>query len=167
MSLSINVGLSRKASKDYQSSGFSINVTAELDQTLLARPDELQKQINELYTQAEHALARQTDSIVLPEAASRRERYEPEQRRDRGSSPYHDQRRDRGYDNGSRRSGNGGGEMTQSQRRAILSICDRLRIDPRLEARDIIGRDFDDLGVRQASELIDHLKSLQASERRR
>lgn len=31
MPLSINVGLSRKASRDYQSTGVSINVTAELD----------------------------------------------------------------------------------------------------------------------------------------
>ena len=43
MPLSINVGLSRKASRDYQSTGVSINVTAELDQSLLAKPDELQQ----------------------------------------------------------------------------------------------------------------------------
>src|SRR5207249_6709513 len=55
MPLSINVGLSRKASKDYQSTGVSINVTAELDQTLLARPEELQQQIASLYTQCEGA----------------------------------------------------------------------------------------------------------------
>ncbi len=60
MPLSINVGLSRKASKDYQSTGVSINVTAELDQSLLARPDELQQQIGDLYAQAEQALDRQS-----------------------------------------------------------------------------------------------------------
>ena len=54
--LSINVGLSRKVSKDYQSTGVSINVAAELDQALLARPDQLQKQIGDLYAQAHHAL---------------------------------------------------------------------------------------------------------------
>jgi hypothetical protein len=43
MPLSINVGLSRKASKDYQSTGTSINIVAELDQALLAKPDELQR----------------------------------------------------------------------------------------------------------------------------
>src|SRR4051812_36613412 len=59
MPLSINVGLSRKASKDFQSSGVSINVTAELDQSLLARPDELQQQIDALYAQAQQALDRQ------------------------------------------------------------------------------------------------------------
>ena len=59
MPLSINVGLSRKASKDYQSTGYSINVTAELDQSLLARPEELQTQVANLYQQAEQALDRQ------------------------------------------------------------------------------------------------------------
>ena len=45
MPLAITVGLSKKASQNYQSTGCSINVTAELDQSLLAKPDELQKQI--------------------------------------------------------------------------------------------------------------------------
>jgi hypothetical protein len=56
MPLSIDVGLSRKASKDYQSTGVSINVTAELDQALMAKPDQLQKQIGYLYSQAHQAL---------------------------------------------------------------------------------------------------------------
>src|SRR4051794_8578179 len=59
MPLSINVGLSRKSSRDFQSTGFSINVTAELDQSLLSRPDELQVQIDALYAQAGAALDRQ------------------------------------------------------------------------------------------------------------
>jgi hypothetical protein len=40
MPLSINVGLSRKASKDYRSTGVSINVTAELEQSRLRGSDE-------------------------------------------------------------------------------------------------------------------------------
>ena len=59
MPLTINVGLSRKASKDYQSTGVSVNVTAELDQSLLARPDELRGEIDKLYAQAEDAIERQ------------------------------------------------------------------------------------------------------------
>lgn len=38
MPLILGVGLCRNASKDYQSAGISINVTAELDQALLTRP---------------------------------------------------------------------------------------------------------------------------------
>ena len=173
MPLSINVGLSRKSSLDFQSSGVSINVTAELDQALLAKPDDLQKQIGELYAQAEHALTQQADSMVLPEPPLRREPYGRDERYGRDDARYEQRRHPghgndrRGYDNGGRRSSNGGGQMTQSQRRAILAICDRLRIDPRLEARDIIGCTLDELSVRQASELIDHLKGSQPTERRR
>jgi hypothetical protein len=63
MPLSISGGLSRKASKDYQSTGVSINVTAELDQTLLAKPDELQGEIDHLYYEAEQALNRQVNGM--------------------------------------------------------------------------------------------------------
>src|ERR1035437_7923264 len=59
MPLSIRVGLSRKASKDFQSTGVSIDVSAELDQALLARPDDLQMQVANLYQQAQVALDRQ------------------------------------------------------------------------------------------------------------
>ena len=44
MPLTINVGLSRKRSENYQSEGVSINVTAELDQALLTQPRRLQEQ---------------------------------------------------------------------------------------------------------------------------
>lgn len=59
MPLTVNVGISRKASRDYQSAGLSINLTAELDQSLLAKPAELQAQVEQLYAQAEQALDRQ------------------------------------------------------------------------------------------------------------
>jgi len=67
MPLSSNVGLSRKASKDYQSTGVSINVTAEFDKALLARPDELQRQIGDLYCQTQTALVRQADALGDPQ----------------------------------------------------------------------------------------------------
>jgi hypothetical protein len=59
MPLTINVGLSRKASRNYNSTGTSINLSAELDPALLTRPAELQRQIEHLYQQAEDALVRQ------------------------------------------------------------------------------------------------------------
>jgi hypothetical protein len=58
MPLTVNAGLSRKASENYQSTGVSINVSAELDQVLLARPVELQQAIEPLYRLAETALTR-------------------------------------------------------------------------------------------------------------
>lgn len=59
MPLTLNVGLSRKTSQNYNSEGASINLTAELDQALLNRPDELQDRVAALYREAETALQRQ------------------------------------------------------------------------------------------------------------
>ena len=56
MPLTLNVGLSRKTSENYNSKGVSINLTAELDQALLNRPDELQDRVAALYREAEVAL---------------------------------------------------------------------------------------------------------------
>ena len=71
MPLSVNVGLSRKAGRDYQSTGYSINVTAELDSALLAKPEQLQQQIADLYAQAEAALDRQAGESAAPATPSR------------------------------------------------------------------------------------------------
>jgi len=59
----INVGLSRKASENFQSTGTSINITAELDQSLLGRPNQLQEEIDHLFGQASDALDRQSDRL--------------------------------------------------------------------------------------------------------
>lgn len=62
MPLTLNVGLSRKTSQNYNSEGASINLTAELDQALLNRPDELQDRVGALYREAEVALKRQQNA---------------------------------------------------------------------------------------------------------
>ncbi len=155
MPLSVNVGLSRKASKDYQSTGYSINVVAELDSTLLAKPDELQRQVDDLFAQAQSALDRQA-GVAQPSL----------QRATRGAGGYNGRPSGNGRysrnGNGNGHPANGnGGTMTESQRRAILAIAKRASADAEAEARDIIGVELDELTLRQASELIDHLKVLQ------
>jgi len=150
MPLTINVGLSRKASKDYQSSGTSINISAELDQSLLARPDDLQRQIGDLYQQAEHAMIRQASQ---PAPAH-------------GGNQGHAGAATGGNGNG-RNGGNGNGgngrvaPMTQSQSRAIHAIAKRLGIDPAAECMRQFGWDLNRLSIRDASTIIGHLKSLQ------
>ena len=164
MPLSVNVGLNRKASHNYQSTGVSINVTAELDATLLAKPDELQQQIAGLYNQAESALERQAAQL------SPAEPLRTNGARTNGSQRnYERQNGNRGYANRSARTnGNGGGysggagHMTDSQRRAIDAIARRVNADAVYEAREITGAELEDLTVRQASDLIDHLKSLES-----
>jgi hypothetical protein len=175
MPLSINVGLSRKASENYQSAGVSINVTAELGQSLLARPDELQQEIAGLYAQAQQALDRQ---LPAPNNAPQRG---PEPQAPRNAARYSRNGGDGNGEhngNGGYRNGNGhhghngqsngsnrrnGGSMTDSQRRAIDAISRRLNLDPDHEAREVLGLGMDQLTIRQASELIDHLKSLQSA----
>ena len=153
MPLTINVGLSRKASKDYQSSGTSINLTAELDQSLLARPDDLQRQIGDLYQQAEHAMIRQASQPAPASASSQAN----------AASGGNGNGRNGGNGNGG--NGNGGNgqvaPMTQSQLRAIHAIAKRLGIDPADECKRQFGWDLSQLSIRDASTIIDHLKSLQ------
>lgn len=160
MPLSVNVGLSRKASKDYQSTGVSINVTAELDQSLLARPDELQQHNDDLYAQAEHALDRHAGAPPEPPAAASRRTPEPSRRSGGYGRNGNGNTNGNGHTNGSG-GRSGGGQMTESQRKAILAIARRMDVDPAYEAREIVGAELDDLTLRQASELIDHLKGLQ------
>jgi hypothetical protein len=49
MPLTVNVGILRKSSANFQSAGVSINLTAELDQSLLADPPRLQTEIDRIY----------------------------------------------------------------------------------------------------------------------
>lgn len=168
MPLSINVGLSRKASRDFQSTGYSINVTAELDQTLLAKPDELQRQVDDLFSQAQSALDRQAGAENAPLPTPDRPRRAGGGngyvgRSANGNARYARNGNGNGHANGARGRG-GDAPATASQRRAITSIADRLNVDADYEAREIVGAGMDELTLRQASELIDHLKSLQPAD---
>jgi hypothetical protein len=168
MPLIINVGLSRKASENYQSSGVSINVTAELDQSLLARPGELQMQVDRLYEQAQDAVDRQIQRLEqaakaqIPAAAGpvaaapgNGARASGNGRPVTGASPAA---------NG--KNGNGNGPvvpMTPSQERAIQAIGRKLGMDVVVECRDVFGWDVSKLNIRQASEYIDQLKAFPAA----
>ncbi len=83
MPLTVNVGISRKASANYQSTGLSINLTAELDQSLLADPPRLQSEIDRIYAQAEEALDRWgvRSTIVVFGSARFSEKGPPDHRR--------------------------------------------------------------------------------------
>ena len=147
--LTINVGLSRKASKDYQSTGVSINVTAELDSALLAKPAELQAQIDALYAQAEGAIDRQVQAYVAGPSPQALERINGERFSRNGSNGQH-------HVNGNdHRNGDG---TTSSQRKAIEAIARRANIDPAQECQDLFGFALDELTLRQASGFINHLK---------
>lgn len=153
MPLTINVGLNRKTSKNYNSEGCSINLTAELDHSLLHDPPQLQDQIDRLYAEAEDALDRQTQTAAsaptrpTPTSSGRPAHRAPE--------PTSNNRSPRSTSSG------GGGGMTQSQRRAVSAIAGKLGIDPADEAQHEFGLELDTMTLREASKLIDHLKALQ------
>lgn len=157
MPLSINIGLSRKASRDYQSQGQSINITAELDQALLAKPAELQQQVAALYAQARQALERAAADDAMPASP-------PPSRGETNGRP-----RWNGQTSAGRTQPANGGNgrespaMTASQRRAILAIAERQGVDPQVECADEFGCQIDDLTIRQASAFIDHLKALRGA----
>lgn len=179
MPLSVNVGLSRKRSKDYQSEGVSINLTAELDQSLLARPEELQQQIDGLYQQAEAALDRQ---VSVPQSQPQPRQQQHQRSQPNRSGGYNRSARSQGNGKGdhhqqqqpsqSNGTGNGNGRpnagtMTESQKRAINAIARRLNLDATYECQQVFGWELDKLTIKQASELIDHLKAQTSDDTRR
>ena len=154
--LTINVGLSRKASANFQSCGASVNVNAELDQTLLGRPAELQHQISYLYQQAQIALEHQMQRhsghaeacTMLPPANGT---SDPARHMGNGRHSPH---------------GNGHvpphpSPMSLAQRRAIFAIAEDLGLDAEHECGQVLNCPIDDLSIKQASHFIDHLRSLQ------
>ena len=152
MPLVINVGLSRKASENYQSTGVSINVSAELDQSLLARPAELQEQVASLYQQAEAALDRQAGQPQQPAT--------PIATTARNGNGHAQSANGHGGNGNGQSNGQTPAPMTVSQSRAINAIAQRLGIDAAAECRKAFSSDLSHLNVRQASAFIDHLKGL-------
>ena len=150
MPLTVNVGLSRKASENYQSTGVSINVSAELDQSLLARSAELQQAIAHLDGQAQTALDRQAGGAHQEPAKPAANGVAAGTN---GQAPAAN-----GRSNG--QTAPAAAAMTASQSRAINAIAQRLGIDDAAECREAFGNDLSRLTVRQASAFIDHLKAL-------
>jgi hypothetical protein len=62
MSLSINVSLSQKARLDSNATIYSINITADLDESLLTRPKELHERIAAIYAQAARSIDQQANT---------------------------------------------------------------------------------------------------------
>lgn len=169
MPLTVNVGISRKASANYQSAGLSINLTAELDQSLLADPPRLQSEIDRIYRQAEEALDRKAGGASTaapapePHAATGGAMDRPAERHGVAAN---------GSSNGNGHSNGHGGHATngsayggmirpatESQVRALRAIAKRNRLDLDREAHEEFGVEgADQLDVKQASALIDLLK---------
>lgn len=139
MPLTLNVGISKKLGlPNYGSVGAICNVTVELDAALLTQDtDGFQRHVRSAYVACAQAV---NDELARHKASN-----------DDGSNGGTN-------GNGSRRST--GRSATQSQVRAIHAIAKRQRIDLNAELRSRFDVDRpDDLGISQASELIDSLKA--------
>ena len=146
MPMNLTVSRNRKRSEDFNSEGFGVSFTVELNQSLLNQPKELQQQIDYLYREAESALDQQSNGASPPSRSD--------------SSDRQPNRNGNGQSNGSCRKGNGN-NMTAAQSRAINAIAKRLNITPADECHHEFGLELKELTVRQASQMIDHLKGLE------
>ena len=164
MPMTLTVSRNRKTSHNYNSDGCGLSLTVELDQGLLRQPDELHAKIERLYAELDDALEAESERSTLAGLNRNRDRnLDNADNRPVPSRDRHGRREHRRPDN---RDHNGHADepgMTQSQRRAIAAIAKRLDVDPEDEAIDMAGTSLDQLSLKQASALIDRLKSMQPS----
>ena len=151
MPLKLNVGGSKKVGEaNYGSRGASVNVEMELDSSLVNDPHKLQERIRQLFGLVRTSLAEELNGNGNgsngPSSQSTHD-------------PGHEQRNG-GYGNGSSSQSNPPRPATQSQVKAIFAIAraQKLNVQQLLRERFNVGRP-DDLTIKEASQLIDSLKS--------
>jgi hypothetical protein len=117
--LRVNVGMSRKLSKDFNSIGFSLNLDSELSVSL-DDPEAVVEKIKEFYDLAEESLAQQIERYESDSAIASRDEAprvpvsEPTAANDRNRQSS------TGYRNGNGRNGNGHQEAQSTDHKATL-----------------------------------------------
>ncbi len=179
--LRVNVGMSRKLSKDYNSTGFSVNLEGEVCVSL-DDPEAVVEKIKELYDVAEESLAQQIDRYEGDSAIAGRDQEPPHV----NSQPAADARSHQagnGYRNGNGRNSNGNGnangrqqdtgtQATNKQIQFLLSIAKRQGLTkPQIEGRiaEILGREIGlyDLTKQEAGIVLDSFTADYGSRARR
>lgn len=153
--LKVNVGVSRKVSKDYNSRGFSLNLEGEVA-VVLDDPEVVVARIKELYDLAEEALDQQIERAQSDDAMAKHEETAP---RTNGPS--------RVSANGANGHRNGAGHdepppATEKQINYLLNIARRQKLSTSaLEDRiaDVLGHAVGlyELTKTQAAQVIDRL----------
>jgi hypothetical protein len=164
--LKVNVGLSRKLSKDYNSEGFSINIEGEV-----AAPvndaEAVVEQVKELYDLAEEALSQQIERAQGNAAIASRDE-EPRAARNgngRRAAPENGHRSAASNGNGRKDE-----PATNKQIQFLLSIGKRMRLSTSAleqEIEQILGHQVGvyDLTKKQAGTVIDQLNAPAGSNR--
>ena len=166
--LKVNVGLSRKLSKDYQSTGFSVNLEGEITAPV-SDPDAIIEQVKEVFDLAEAALDAQIDRSKSDSAIASHD-DEPRAAGREGTG------RRAAAENTRRASSNGNGHKpdepaTNKQVQFLLSIGKRMRISTAAlekEVEQILGQQVNlyDLTKRQAATVLDQLTATTAGSSR-
>jgi len=163
--LKANVGISRKLSKNYQSTGFTVNIEGELT-AAVSDAEAVIEQVKEMYDLAEEAIEQQIERSRSVEAIGSRD--EQRQRPSPADNGHN------GDDSVQRPAGSGDDEQaTTKQINFLLSIGKRQRLSTaKLEAKiaEILGYSVGlyDLSKRQAGVVLDDLtgKSKEATSNR-
>lgn len=158
--LRVNIGLSRKLSKDFNSSGYSINLDGEITAPV-NDPEGVTEQVKELFDLAEEALAQQIERSEGDQAVGSRDA--PRGREPSGTNGREHQ--------SGQASGAGGSRTvaeeepaTNKQIQYLLSLGKRHRLTTiQLEGRirEILGRPVEvyDLTKKSAASVIDALSN--------
>jgi hypothetical protein len=149
--LKLNAGVSKKISdNNFGSRGASVNLEIELESAVVQDPDGLQDRIRQLFRLAQQSV---NEELQRPDTDVPAAQGQP--------SPNGNGRHN-GNGNGQtapRRSN--GRRATASQARALRAIADRQGLNLATELQNRFGIDRpEDLGIGEASQLIDDLKSL-------
>jgi hypothetical protein len=166
--LKVNVGLSRKVSRDYQSTGFSVNLEGEITAPA-SDPEAVIEQVKEVFDLAEAALDAQIERSQGTAAIGSHDEETPAARNSNGNG------RNAAPDNGQRNTaanGNGRKEepATNKQVQFILSIGKRMKLSTAAlekEVAEILGTEVGlyDLTKRQAATVLDQLTASTSSNR--
>jgi hypothetical protein len=176
--LKVNVGVSRKVSRDYNSTGFSVNLEGEVC-VGMDDPEAVVEKIKEFYDLAEESLAQQLERHEGESGLASRDEAPPQGGRER-SAPEERRRYDgdgrspRPAENGNGRNGRsaGGDPATNKQIQFLLTLSKRQGMTkPQLENRiaGILEREVDlyDLSKRDAGVVLDTLTADGGSRSRR
>ena len=176
--LRVNVGMSRKLSKDYNSTGFSVNLDGEVS-VGLDDPEAVVEKIKEFYDLAEESLAQQIERYEGDSAIASRDETP------RAPAPETTAANDRirqsstGYGNGNSRNGNGHRQAqapappaTNKQIQFLLNLAKREGLTtPQLENRvaEVLGHETGlyDLTKQEAGAVLDSFTEASGSRSRR
>lgn len=162
--LRVNVGLSRKLSKDFNSTGYSINLDGEVTAPA-SDPEGVVEQVKELFDLAEEALNVQVERSQSIDAIASHDAQPQDQRQPAGNGNGHQgPRQERGQEVPQSQGGNGRGQepATNRQIQFLLNLGKQKRMSKRqLEGRvaELLGYECDiyQLTKRDACVVLDSL----------